>query len=101
MIYKVLKNKTVNIFVNENDPAPAIIQPTYPNGDEFESVAAAEAWAAVYVAADSDETMPFPNVGLGILSPPRSKFNQESGIWSTWDADLSDWVEDVEEEPAT
>jgi len=48
--YQIEDNNTVKIYDGINDDGPLIIQPTYPNGDEFENTEAAQTWAENWIA---------------------------------------------------
>lgn len=62
--YTVDQGKVINIFVEGQD-APAILQSTYPNGDEFLSIEEAENWAQQFIESQTVESAPFPPSGRG------------------------------------
>lgn len=52
MKYEITKNLEVIIYFTEEN---RLFQPTWPNGDAWESKAQAEEWAKAYIAAASGE----------------------------------------------
>jgi hypothetical protein len=48
--YEIDNTNTVKIYDGINNDGPLIIQPTYPNGDEFENTEAAQTWAENWIA---------------------------------------------------
>jgi hypothetical protein len=47
--YQIEDNNTVKIYDGIQNDGPLIIQPTYPNGDQFENKEAAETWAIEWI----------------------------------------------------
>ena len=47
--YEIDEKNTVKIYDGINNDAPLIIQPTYPNGDEFENAQTAAVWAENWI----------------------------------------------------
>lgn len=60
MRYEIDDQNHVRVWVEEQE-APVLFQPHYPNGTAWENREAAETWAAAYVAYVADpENVPFP-----------------------------------------
>lgn len=51
---------------NDGDDVPFQFQPDYPNGDKFDSVEEASAWAELSIAAHSDECLVYAPNGKGL-----------------------------------
>lgn len=66
MHYLIGENNSVSIYANENDVKPFWYQPTYPNGDTFDSAEEASQWAELAIQAQTDESAPYPPNGKGI-----------------------------------
>lgn len=69
MRYEIDENNAVRIWDDMN-PEPFWFQPTYPNGDTFDTSREAEAWALLAMASQSD-TEPFPPNGKGQKGLPK------------------------------
>ncbi|CAB4214917.1 hypothetical protein UFOVP1616_58 [uncultured Caudovirales phage] len=65
----------VSIF-NGAETIPFWLQPTYPNGDLFDSVAEATAWADLAVASHVDAIAPYPPKGKGLVGEPKPTAEQ-------------------------
>lgn len=62
-----IDNKTFAISIfHDDDAIPFQIQPDYPNGDLFDSVEEASAWAEASIAAHSPECKVFAPNGKGL-----------------------------------
>lgn len=70
MRYEISDNNTVKIYDDIN-PEPFWLQPCYPNGDSFDSVEEATAWAELAIASQTDESAPFPPNGKGQPGLPK------------------------------
>ena len=70
MIYKI-SNGILEIFTDSNDATPHLSQPSWPNGDVWES-GEAEAWAEQYILAMGDPSadLPGPNKKNPVVSRP-------------------------------
>ena len=55
----------VRIFADGRE-APTIFQPNYPNGQPWESAAAAATWAQLYIASIEDESAPYAPAEPGV-----------------------------------
>jgi hypothetical protein len=64
MRYEIEDNNTVKIYDDIN-PEPFWLQPTYPNGDSFDSVEEATIWAELAIASQLDDSAPYPPNGKG------------------------------------
>lgn len=51
---------------NDGDDVPFQFQPDYPNGDKFDSVDEASAWAELSIAAHSDDCLIYAPNGKGL-----------------------------------
>jgi len=74
MRYTIDSENAVSIF-NDGDGIPFWYQPTYPNGDTFDSYEEAEIWAKLAIAA-YDENEPFAPDGKnlpGDLKPTKEQ----------------------------
>ncbi|CAB4222185.1 hypothetical protein UFOVP1656_19 [uncultured Caudovirales phage] len=54
----------INVF-NDGQDIPFQYQPTYPNGDPFDSVEEASGWAEASIAAFDDAVMTYAPAGKG------------------------------------
>ena len=70
MRYEIDENNTVKIYDDINDE-PFWSQPSYPNGDSFDSVEEATAWAELALASQLDDSAPFPPNGKGQEGLPK------------------------------
>lgn len=68
--YLVKDDNSVEVFVDGQD-APLLRQPTYPNGEKFDSNEEAEVWAKLYLASLTDENAPYPPLGKDIPGNPK------------------------------
>jgi hypothetical protein len=71
--YTIGDNNTVLIHdSNTPQPEPCVVQPQWPRGDEWGSLAEAEAWATLYVEASNDSTVdPIPGHSPDAPTRPR------------------------------
>jgi hypothetical protein len=69
MRYEITEANEVKIY-NDGDDIPFWYQPDYPNGDNFDDAAEAEAWAKLAVASFSDSE-PFAPIGKGLAGEPK------------------------------
>lgn len=61
MRYEIGENNAVSIYIEEQE-APFLFQPHYPNGVAWENAEAADAWAVAFIAHRQDpESNPFPS----------------------------------------
>lgn len=65
----------VSIF-NENETVPFWFQPDYPNGDSFDSIEEATAWAILAKKAQESDTEPYPPAGKGLEGAPKVMFDE-------------------------
>lgn len=70
--YEIDENNAVRIYSDEQE-APMIFQPDYPNGDAW-TLEQATAWAEAYVAYATDETAPMPGPSAEESTTPRPVF---------------------------
>ena len=70
MRYEIEDNNTVKIYDDINSE-PFWLQPCYPNGETFDSVEEATAWAELALASQLDESAPFPPNGKGQAGLPK------------------------------
>jgi hypothetical protein len=63
-------NYAISIF-NDGEDTPFQFQPDYPNGDKFDSVEEASAWAEASIAAHSDECRVYAPNGKGLDGEPK------------------------------
>lgn len=68
--YQIGPNNTVLVFV-EGQQAPMLAQPSYPNGDAWEDLDAAKAWAESFILSLTDENAPFAPIGPGVAGKPK------------------------------
>lgn len=68
--FLIKDNNTVEVFEN-NKEYPLLRQPSYPNGDPFDSHDDAESWAQLYISSLMSDEAPYPPVGKG--QPGRAK----------------------------
>lgn len=69
MRFEVDSNNAVNIF-NDGDTVPFLFQPTYPNGDKFDSNTEASVWGALKVLAFDPAQLDAP-IGKGLPATPK------------------------------
>ena len=60
----------ISIF-NDGETVPFQFQPDYPNGDPFDSVAEAEAWAQASIAAHDPACLVWAPNGKGLAGEPK------------------------------
>jgi hypothetical protein len=70
MRYEIEDNNTVKIYDDINSE-PFWLQPTYPNGDTFDSNEEASTWAELAIASQLDDSAPFPPNGKGQTGVPK------------------------------
>ena len=70
MRYEIENNNTVKIYDDINQE-PFWLQPSYPNGDTFDSFEEAASWAELAIASQTDESAPFPPNGKGQTGLPK------------------------------
>jgi len=68
--YQIGPNNTVLVFA-EGQEAPFLAQAKYPNGDAWESLKKAEAWAKLFIASLEDDAAPYAPEGKGIAGKPK------------------------------
>jgi hypothetical protein len=67
--YEIDSKNAVRIYSDEQE-APIIFQPDYPNGDAW-TLEQATAWAEAYLAYVTDETAPLPGISAEEPTMPR------------------------------
>lgn len=67
--YEIDETNTLRVW-NDEQAAPFLLQPTYPNGDEW-TVEQATAWAEVLITSLSDTTAPLPGGSAAEPTIPR------------------------------
>jgi hypothetical protein len=60
----------INIYADGED-VPFLFQPDYPNGDKFDSVEEATAWAEASIAARSASAKVYAPNGKGLAGEPK------------------------------
>lgn len=63
--YEIKENNVVEVF-SEGSDVPFLRQPTYPNGDSFDSFEEAEGWANMLLIHLNDKTQPTAPIGKNI-----------------------------------
>jgi hypothetical protein len=72
MRYEIDELNVVRLF-NDQDEMPFQIQPSYPNGDTFDTAAEAEIWAILAIAA-FEPNQPFAPNGKGLQGEPKPDY---------------------------
>jgi hypothetical protein len=70
MRYTVDENFAIRIF-GDGEDVPFQFQPTYPNGDSFDSIAEANAWAEASIAAHNPAITHFAPSGKSAAPAPK------------------------------
>jgi hypothetical protein len=69
----------IKIF-NDGENIPFQFQPEYPNGDKFESVGEASAWAELSIAAHSPDVMEYAPNGKGLAPEVKPSPNAKAAL---------------------
>jgi len=72
-------NFAINIYHDDKD-IPFQFQPDYPNGDPFDSVEEASAWAELSIAAHSPEVMEYAPNGKGLAPEIKPDPNAKAAL---------------------
>lgn len=67
--YEIDEKNTVRVWHDEQE-APFLLQPDYPNGDAW-TLEQATAWAEAYMSYVTDETAPMPGPSAAEPTVPR------------------------------
>lgn len=54
-----------------NETIPYWAQPSYPNGDTFDSIEEATEWAELAIVSQQDALAPYPPDGKGLVGKPK------------------------------
>lgn len=68
--YTISEDNTIEVF-GEGETVPFLRQPTYPNGDSFDTREEAEAWTKLFIEALVNEDAPYAPIGKGIPGEPK------------------------------
>ena len=71
MNYTIDNENAIKVF-NDGDTVPFCFQPTYPNGDTFDTKEEATAWAKALIAALQNKDAPYAPNGKGIKGESKS-----------------------------
>ena len=69
----------IKIF-NDGENIPFQFQPEYPNGDKFDSIAEASAWAELSIAAHSPDVMKYAPNGKGLAPEVKPDPNAKAAL---------------------
>ena len=69
----------INIY-NDGDDIPFHFQPDYPNGDPFDSIEEARAWAEASIASHSAEVLVGPPIGKNIPGEAKPDPNVKAAL---------------------
>ena len=69
----------IKIF-NDGENIPFQFQPEYPNGDKFDSIAEASAWAELSIAAHSPDVMEYAPNGKGLAPEVKPNPNAKAEL---------------------
>jgi hypothetical protein len=99
MIFDVGENNVIRFYDDESRSHVVVLQPNYPNGDSFDTVEEATAWAEALVDFRNSETTPQPPAGKGLARAPRIS-SDENGNPVVWNAETETWdlIPEPEEE---
>jgi hypothetical protein len=92
--YTISEDNTIEVF-GEGETVPFLRQPSYPNGDSFDTYEEAEAWVQLFLEALLDEDAPFAPIGKGLTGRPKPTKKETLEILKKRAEDLGD---DVPEE---
>jgi hypothetical protein len=71
MKYEIDPDTFAISFYDGVEPQPFQFQPDYPNGDKFDSIEEAKAWAEASLAAFSDDCKVYAPNGKGLAGEPK------------------------------
>lgn len=78
--FKINESNNAISFFLDDSITPFVYQPTYPNGDLFESYLDAENWANTFILAFNDQSYPTPPLGHGLPAEQRVSESIENNI---------------------
>lgn len=78
MFYTIDENSFAISFFTNGDSVPFQYQPSYPNGDPFDSVAEAEAWAELSIAAHDPLVQTYAPIGKGVPAEFKYEYKPET-----------------------
>ena len=78
----------INIYANGED-VPFQFQPDYPNGDKFDSVEEASAWAEASIAAHNSNAEFYAPNGKGLPGEPKPDYAAQAAAKTSAEAKLA------------